>query len=184
MPAKEILIWPDPTLAQRSEPVSVVDDSIKALVQDLLDTMVHEGDSAGLAAPQIGILKRVFIADIPKEHNDGNGTPGPLALINPEFVLKEGHIEWNEACMSIPGENGRVQRSSRVVVNYLDLEGKPQQIEGFDYLAVCLQHEFDHLEGRLWIDYQGPIKQKLVRKKMLKLKQDRAAKPKSKIESL
>jgi peptide deformylase len=170
MGAKEILIWPDPILLKVSEPVESIDDEIRALAQDLIDTMVYEGNAAGLAAPQIGVLKRVFIADIPREHNDGNGTDGPQAFINPEFVLKEGVLEWDESCLSIPNEYGPVKRSSRVIMKYLDLDGKEQEIEGFDYLAGCLQHEFDHLDGKLWIDYQGPIKKNLVKKRMLKLK--------------
>lgn len=170
MGAKEILIWPHPTLSKVSEPVSKVDDEIRALAQDLMDTMVYEGNAAGLAAPQIGVLKRVFIADIPKEHNDGNGTDGPQVFINPEFVLKEGTLQWDESCLSIPGEYGPVKRSHHVLMNYLDLDGNPQQIEGFDYLAGCLQHEFDHLEGKLWIDYQGSLKKNLVKRRMMKIK--------------
>jgi peptide deformylase len=170
MSSREILIWPDPTLAKVSEPVQVFDDSVRALAQDLIDTMVYEGNAAGLAAVQIGVLKRVFIADIPREHNEGNGTDGPQAFVNPEFILKEGVLSWDESCLSIPEEFGPVKRSSRVVMKYQDLEGNHHQVEGFDYLAGCLQHEFDHLEGKLWIDYQGPIKRNLVKKRMIKLK--------------
>lgn len=173
MSAKEVLIWPDPTLSQVSEPIESVDDSIRALAQDLIDTMVYDGNAAGLAAPQIGVLKRMFIADIPKEHNNGNGTDGPQAFINPEFIVKEGVLEWDESCLSIPGEYGPVKRAYRVVMKYLDLNGEAQEIEGVDYLAGCLQHEFDHLEGKLWIDYQGPIKKSFVKKRMIKLKNAR-----------
>src|SRR5688572_33002597 len=141
MGAKEILIWPDPVLSKVSEPVESVDDDIRKLVQDLMETMVYEGNAAGLAAPQIGVLKRVFIADIPKDQNDGNGTDGPQAFINPEIILKEGVLDWDEACLSIPGEFGPVKRANHVIMNYLDVNGQAQQIEGFDYLAGCLQHE-------------------------------------------
>jgi peptide deformylase len=170
MSAKEILIWPDPTLAKVSEPVEIFDDSVRALAQDLIDTMVYEGNAAGLSAPQIGVLKRVFIADIPKEKNDGNGTDGPEAFVNPVFVLKEGVLSWDEACLSIPDEYGPVKRAHHVIMKYQDLDGNHREVEGFDYLAGCLQHEFDHLEGKLWIDYQGPIKRNFVKKRMLKLK--------------
>lgn len=170
MSAKPILIWPDPTLAKISEPVNVVDDEVRSLVKDLIDTMIYEGNAAGLAAPQIGVLKRVFIADIPKEHNNGNGTDGPEAFINPEFILKEGSLEWDESCLSIPGEYGPVKRAYHVVMKYLNTKGEHKEIEGFDYLAGCLQHEYDHLEGKLWIDYQGPIKRNLVKRKMNKIK--------------
>ncbi len=170
MSAKEVLIWPDSNLSKRSAPIEVVDESIRALASDLIATMEYEGNSAGLAAPQIGIHKRIFIVDIPPVDNDGNGTNGPEAFINPEFILKEGTLRWEEACMSIPGERGWITRSSRVIMRYLDLNGQLQEREAFDYLAGCFQHETDHLDGKLWIDYQSPLKRNLVRKKMLKLK--------------
>jgi peptide deformylase len=170
MSAKEILIWPDPTLTKVSEKVEQFDESLRSLAKDLIDTMVYEGNAAGLAAVQIGVLKRVFIADIPKEQNDGNGTDGPEAFVNPEFLLKEGSLSWDESCLSIPDERGPVKRAHRVIMKYQDLDGAFKEIEGIDYLAGCLQHEFDHLEGKLWIDYQGPIKRNLVKKRMNKLK--------------
>lgn len=170
MSAKEILIWPDPILTKISEPVEHFDESVKQLAQDLIDTMVYEGNAAGLAAPQIGVSKRLFIADIPSDQNDGNGTDGPQAFVNPVFVLKEGVMSWDEACLSVPNEYGPVKRASRVIMKYQDLNGEHREVEGFEYLAGCLQHEFDHLEGKLWIDYQGPIKRNLVKKRMIKLK--------------
>jgi peptide deformylase len=170
MSAKEILVWPDPALLKVSERVEKIDESIYALVEDLKATMEYEGNSAGLAAPQIGVHKRVFVVDIPPEDNDGNGTNGPEAFINPEFILKEGKLDWDESCMSIPGERGRVIRSNRVIMRYTDLEGKEREVEAFSYLAGCFQHENDHLDGKLWIDYQSNLKRNLVRKKMLKYK--------------
>jgi peptide deformylase len=170
MSAKEILIWPDPTLAKVSEKVEVFDESLRELAQDLIDTMVYEGNAAGLAAVQIGVLKRVFIADIPPEHNDGNGTNGPEAFVNPEFLFKEGSMSWDEACLSIPDARGPVKRAAHVIMKYQDLDGVFKEVEGFDYLAGCFQHEFDHLQGILWIDHQGPIKRNLVKKRMIKLK--------------
>jgi len=169
MPAKEILIWPDPRLLKVSEPVTKVDDGIRALVQDLKDTMLAVGDSAGLAAPQIGVLKRLFLVNIPPEHNDGNGTNGTEVFINPEFITKEGSFSWEEGCLSIPDLRGTVTRHMRVVMKYLDLEGNEREVEAFDYFAGCLQHENDHLNGKLWIDYQGPQRKDMVRKKMQKL---------------
>jgi peptide deformylase len=170
MIAKEILIWPDTNLSKTSASVDVIDDSIHNLVADLIATMKHEGNSAGLAAPQIGIHKRLFIVDIPPENNNGNGTLGPEVFINPEFILKEGIMHWEEGCMSIPNERGWVTRFSRVIMRYLDLDGMRQEREAFDYLAGCFQHEADHLDGKLWVDYQSPLKRNLIRKKMLKLK--------------
>ncbi len=170
MTAKEVLIWPDPNLSKTSMPIEEVDESIRALASELIATMEYEGNSAGIAAPQIGIHKRIFIAHIPPSDNNGNGTNGPEAFINPEFILKEGDLHWEEGCLSIPGERGWVTRSSRVIMRYLDLNGEQQEKEAFDYLAGCFQHEADHLDGKLWIDYQSPLKRNLVRKKMLKLK--------------
>lgn len=174
MAAKEVLIWPDPALLKVSEHVEKIDDSILALVADLKATMEYEGNSAGLAAPQIGVHKRVFVVDIPPEDNNGNGTNGPEAFINPEFLIKEGKLDWIEACMSIPGESGRVIRSSRVVMRYMDIEGQTREVEATDYLAGCFQHENDHLDGKLWVDYQSALKRNLVRKKMLKQKKQSA----------
>jgi len=172
MPAKEVLIWPDPNLSKISEPVDVVDDDIRALVADLIATMEYEGNSAGLSAPQIGIHKRVFVVDIPPEHNKGNGTNGPEAFINPEIILKEGQFSWEEGCMSIPNERGWVNRAMRIMMRYTTLEGEVKEREAFDYLGGCFQHELDHLNGKLWIDYQTPLKRNIVRKKMLKLKKN------------
>ena len=118
MPARKILIWPDSALAKVSEPVLEIDASIHSLVQDLKDSMVHEGNSAGLAAPQIGVHKRVFVVDIAPEDNDGNGTNGPEAFINPEIIFKTGRLHWEEACMSIPNERGWVTRASQIKMRY------------------------------------------------------------------
>lgn len=170
MTARNVLIWPDPVLTQVSKPVEKVDASIKALVKDMIDSMEKAGNSAGLAAPQIGVSLRVFVANIPPEHNDGNGTNGFEAFINPEFLLKEGEFEWEEGCLSIPGERGRVKRAYRVIMRYLDLEGISHEREALDYLSGCFQHETDHLNGKLWIDYQSSLKKELVRKKMQKLR--------------
>ena len=109
------------------------------------------------------------MVDIAPEHNDGNGTNGPEAFINPEFIRKEGSFSWQEGCLSIPDLRGTVTRHMRVVMKYLDIEGKEREIEAFDYLSGCLQHENDHLDGKLWIDYQSPQRKEMVRKKMQKL---------------
>lgn len=169
MTVRKIRIWPDPVLLQVSKPVEKFDNSLKSLVQDMIESMKDVGNSAGLAAPQIGVHLRLFIADIPSEQNEGNGTLGVEAFANPEFILKEGQFEWEEGCLSIPGERGRVKRAYRVIMRYQDLEGVFHEREAFDYLSGCFQHEADHLNGKLWIDYQSTLKKDLVRKKMLKL---------------
>ncbi len=170
MSPKEIRIWPDSTLTKPSEPITHFDAALRALVRDLIDTMNHEGNAAGLAAPQIGVNKRVFMVDIPPEDNNGNGTNGKQAFINPVFIKKEGKMEWQEACLSVPGEAGYVTRARHVVMRYMDLDGNQQEIDAVDYLAGCLQHETDHLDGKLWVDHQSRLKRELVRKKMLKFK--------------
>ncbi|MBL4818963.1 MAG: peptide deformylase [Deltaproteobacteria bacterium] len=170
MTVRKVHIWPDPVLQSTSESVKQVDDSIRELVQDLIDTMEHVGNSAGLSGPQIGVSKRVFVVDIPAEHNDGNGTDGPEAFINPEIIEKEGQFEWDEGCLSIPEERGKVKRAIRVIMRYQDLNGETQEREAFDYLSGCFQHELDHLNGKLWVDYQSALKRDMIRKKMLKLK--------------
>jgi peptide deformylase len=170
MTVRNLLIWPDPKLTQVSQRVETFDASLKALVQDMIDTMEDVGNSAGLAAPQIGVPIRLFMANIPPEHNDGNGTDGHEVFINPEFILKEGQFEWEEGCLSLPGERGKVKRAYRVIMRYQDLEGTIHEREAFDYLSGCFQHEADHLDGKLWIDYQSSLKKDLVRKKMQKLR--------------
>ena len=169
MAARTILIWPDPNLLKVSEPIDVIDDSIHALVADLIDTMGTE-PSAGIAAPQIGVQKRLFVVDIPPSDNDGNGTNGPEAFINPEILTTEGSFEWQEGCLSIPGERGTVKRFEKVRMRYQNLKGETCEIDAFGYLSGCFQHELDHLNGKLWIDYQSRLKRDMVRKKMMKLK--------------
>lgn len=170
MTVRNILIWPDPLLLKPSEPVVKIDEETKQLVRDLVETMRYYGDSAGLSAPQVGVHKRVFVVDIPPGENDGNGTDGPEAFINPEIVAREGRFEWDEGCMSIPGERGTVKRYDRVVMRYTDIHGQAQEREAFYYLSGAFQHEIDHLNGILWIDYQSRLKKNLVKKRMLKLK--------------
>lgn len=169
MAVKDILIWPDPILKQVAEPVTEFGEELSSIIQDLKDTMEDE-PMAGLAAPQIGISKRVFVIDIPPEHNDGNGTSGPEAFINPEIYLKEGSFSWDEGCMSIPGQRGKVKRAYKVRMRYQNERGEHLDREAFYYLGGCFQHELDHLNGILWVDYQSPIKKNFTMKKMLKLK--------------
>lgn len=171
MTARKVRIWPDPALLQVSKPIEAIDDSVRELFQDMVDTMEETGNAAGLAAPQIGVPLRIFVANIPPESNEGNGTNGFEAFINPEFILKEGEFEWEEGCLSIPGERGKVRRAYRVIMRYLDIQGQVQEREAFDYLSGCFQHEADHLDGKLWIDYQSSMKKEMVRKKMQKLRE-------------
>lgn len=169
MAVKDIVIWPDPVLKKVAQPVSDFGPDLASLIRDLRDTMEME-PMAGLAAPQIGISKRVFIIDIPPEHNEGNGTNGIEVFVNPEIFFKEGSFSWEEGCMSIPGFRGKVTRSYSVKMRYQNELGQYLEREAFYYLSGCFQHELDHLNGLLWIDYQGPLKKEFIKKKMLSLK--------------
>jgi peptide deformylase len=181
MAVKEILIWPNPELLKVSKKVEAVDDSIRALVKDMFDTM-YDYDGVGLAAPQIGVHKRVVVVDIRSYEREHEGEKveipsgeAPLVLINPEFSNKSGELEWEEGCLSVPGETGLVTRAARCTVNYLDLDGKPQTIDAEGLKAVALQHECDHLDGKLFVDYLSRLKRNVIKKKMEKLIAERDA---------
>ena len=181
MAVRDILIWPDPELLKPSAPVAVIDDGLRALVQDLFDTM-YDADGVGLAAPQIGVHKRVVVVDIRAYEREQDGekvaipaSEAPLVLINPKFTLLSGELEWEEGCLSVPGETGLVTRAARCRVQYLDLHGKEQVIDTEGLKSVALQHECDHLDGKLFVDYLSRLKRNVIKKKMLKLLEDRDA---------
>lgn len=171
MALKPILIWPDPILKRVSEPVVDFAQELPSIIKDLTDCMEAFGPMAGLSAPQIGISKRVFIVDIAPEDNDGNGTNGREVFVNPEIIAKEGSFTWDEGCMSIPGLRGKVTRSYNITMRYQNEHGDTLEREAFYYLGGCFQHELDHLNGVLWVDYQNPLKRNMIKKKMLKLKE-------------
>jgi peptide deformylase len=170
MAIKDILIWPDDRLKEISKPIIDFDEELKNIIKDLSDTMDAYGPMAGLSAPQIGILKRVFILDIPPEDNEGNGTNGKEVFINPEIITKEGSFSWSEGCMSIPGLRGQVKRHDKVRLRYQDQNSLIHERDAHYYLSGGFQHELDHLNGILWVDYQSPLKKKFIKKKMLKYK--------------
>lgn len=182
MAARDILIWPNPELMKVSQKVEAIDDGIRALVKDMFDSM-YAADGVGLAAPQIGVHKRVVVIDIRSYDREQpeSGTvevpsgEAPLVLINPEFSQKSGELEWEEGCLSVPGESGMVTRAARCTVKYLDLDGKEQVIEAEGLKSVALQHECDHLEGKLFVDYLSRLKRNVIKKKMLKLIEERQA---------
>ena len=166
----KLLIWPDKKLSAISEPVKSIDDSVKSLIKNLIETMKNEGNSAGIAAPQIGINSRLFVANVHPEQNDGNGTNGTEVFINPEIIEKHGTFSWEEGCLSIPGKKGMVTRFETILLRYINLNGKIKQQKAYAYLSGCFQHELDHLNGKLWINYQSRLKQNLIKRKMLKIK--------------
>ncbi|HEU4566190.1 MAG TPA: peptide deformylase [Gemmatimonadaceae bacterium] len=151
-----------PVLRQETTPVAQVTDELRRLIDDMFETM-YAAKGIGLAAPQIGRLERVAVVDV-----DDN----PFAIINPEIVLREGSQVGEEGCLSIPDIYGDVERAQRVVVRALDRDGKPFEVDATDLLARCLQHEIDHLHGKLFIDYLGFVKRRAVMKKWEKLRGD------------
>ena len=165
----EILTFPDPRLARKSTPITVVDDSIRTLIDDMLETM-YAAEGVGLAAPQVGITKRLIVVDCAQKHDEA-GTlieSQPFAVVNPVVTHKEGSIVWEEGCLSVPEYTDGVERAAKVVVEGLDRDGQPLRIEAENLLAVCLQHEIDHLEGVLFVDRLSRLKQALVKKKLKK----------------
>ena len=165
---RPVLQYPDPTLAKISEPVAEINDDIRALAQDLLDTLTTVG-GVGIAAPQIGVLKRVVVIDVSQEKNDPDLPQDFRVFINPVVTVLDpkGHEE-NEGCLSVPDLRAKVKRPRRVALDALDLDGKPVHIEGEGYYGACMQHETDHLDGKLFIDYLSYLKRSLYDKKIRK----------------
>jgi peptide deformylase len=163
-----ILEFPDPRLRTRAVPVAVVDDGIRRLVDDMLETM-YAAPGVGLAATQVDVHKRVLVVDVSKDQNR------PLAFINPEIVEREGSTEAEEGCLSVPGIfDTLTTRAERIVVRALDREGQPFEIEADGLLSICIQHEMDHLEGKLFVDYLSDLKRTRIRKKLEKDRRERA----------
>ena len=163
MSVRRILLLGDPILRQACDPVTKVDDDVRALVDDLTDTM-YEADGIGLAAPQIGVPLRVFVYDV----REPEGAPG--ALINPAIVEESGQTKEEEGCLSIPDLRELVARAERVVVEGLDRDGREVRLEADGLLSRCLQHEIDHLDGILFIDRVSPLKRKMLLSKWSKRK--------------
>jgi peptide deformylase len=163
MAVREILVYPDPRLKQIAEPVQVVDDSIRQLVEDMAETM-YDAPGVGLAANQIGVLKRVFVIDIAAEDE-----PSDLRIfINPEILELSGTQTWTEGCLSFPGASEEIKRAAQVRVRALDQKGNPFELEAEGLLAVAIQHENDHLDGVLMIDKLNALKRRLLASKLTK----------------
>jgi len=163
-----ILEYPDPRLRQKAEPVSFVDDALRQLVEDLLETM-YAAHGIGLAATQVDIHKRVLVIDVSEPRND------PLVLINPEILSAEGREPFEEGCLSLPGIYDKVQRATKIRVRALGRDGRPFEINAEGLLAVCIQHEMDHLEGQLFVDYLSELKRQLIRKRLQKERRQRSS---------
>ena len=162
-----IRYYGDPVLRQKALPVEAVTGAEKELAQSMLETLYAIPNGVGLAAPQVGVSKRLVVIDVNREDLDSK----PLTLINPEIQTVEGEVVDEEACLSIPDIAADVKRAERVVVSALNLDGERFSIEGEGFLARVLQHEIDHLDGVLFIDRVGGLKRQLLRKKLRKLQQ-------------
>lgn len=171
MAVMEIVLYPDERLETKCEPVDVVDDEIRNLVDDMVETM-YDAPGIGLAAPQVGVLKRITVIDVRpgegEEGKEGAEVNDLRVFINPEIIEREGTIVWEEGCLSIPGVYEKVKRSARVKVRALDRDGNPFELEAEELLAVCLQHEIDHLDGVVFFDHLSHLKRRLALKKYKK----------------
>jgi peptide deformylase len=165
MAKRPILILPDPRLRAVADPVEKIDDGIRQLAKDMLETM-YDAPGIGLAAPQIGEMKRIVVMDLAKEDEPAD----PLVMINPELLsVSEDTVTTEEGCLSIPELYYDVERPAEVTVRYTDLDGNTVEREAKERLAVCVQHELDHLDGVLYIDYLSRLKRDRVLKKFQKL---------------
>jgi peptide deformylase len=178
MAVLEILTYPDKRLALKSTPVEKVDEEIRRLIDDMFETM-YLSDGVGLAAPQVGVTQRIIVVDCaPRPEGEDKETPlkprEPYVVVNPEIVEKSGSIIWEEGCLSVPGYVDEIERAEKVVVRGLGREGEPISIEAEGLLAVCLQHEIDHLEGVLFVDRLSRLKQAMVKKKLKKRAEEEA----------
>ncbi len=161
MAKREILHFPDPRLRNLARPVEEVDDEIRQLVDDMFETM-YDAPGIGLAAIQINVAKRVIVVDVSEDKSE------PLCFINPEILEKEGEETMDEGCLSVPEIYETVTRAEKIRVRALDREGESFEMDADGLLAVCIQHEIDHLEGKLFVDYLSNLKRQRIRKKLEK----------------
>lgn len=162
-----ILEYPDPRLRTKAKPVSRVDDDVRRLIDDMLETM-YDAPGIGLAASQVDVHQRIIVVDVSENRDD------PHAFINPELTLLGGRVETEEGCLSVPGFYEPVTRAEEIRVKALGRDGQPLEMEAQGLLAVCIQHECDHLEGKLFVDYVSNLKRNRIRKKLEKQHRIRA----------
>ncbi|MEY4726758.1 MAG: hypothetical protein RLZ36_1385 [Pseudomonadota bacterium] len=166
MPKLDILRYPDPKLTTVAKPVQEIDARIKTLVADMLETM-YDANGIGLAATQIDVHERVVVIDTSEERDE------PMVLINPEITwMNDERVKGDEGCLSVPGIYDGVERATAVKVKALDLNGKERTIEAEGLLAVCIQHELDHLMGKVFVEYLSPLKRNRIKTKLLKAQRD------------
>ena len=157
----KILEFPDPRLRTKATPVDNVDDALRRLIDDMFET-IYAAPGIGLAATQVDVHKRLLVADVSPDKSD------PHVLINPEIIEKDGVTATDEGCLSVPGYYEEVERAEHIRVRFLDRNGEQREMEAEGLLAVCIQHEMDHLEGKLFVDYLSETKRQRIRKKLEK----------------
>ncbi|MBI4005138.1 MAG: peptide deformylase [Gammaproteobacteria bacterium] len=157
----EVLHFPDTRLRKKAAPVETIDTEIKTLAANMLETMYAER-GIGIAATQVNVQKRVVVIDLSEQHNS------PMYLINPEIIKGEGTEQMQEGCLSVPGYFDLVERAEKITFRYINLDGESIMADADGLLAVCIQHEIDHLNGKLFIDYLSPLKRQRLRKKLEK----------------
>ncbi|MCY7295441.1 peptide deformylase [Alteromonas sp. a30] len=156
-----VLTFPDERLRTVAKPVESVDARIKQIVDDMFETMKEES-GVGLAATQVDIHERIVVMDVSEDQNQ------PYVMINPEITYKEGSVISEEGCLSVPGNYAKVERAAKIKVKALNKEGEEYEFEAEGLLAKCVQHELDHLEGKLFVDYLSPLKRQRIKKKLEK----------------
>jgi peptide deformylase len=162
-----ILEYPDPRLRNKAQPVAVFDAALHRLIDDMLETM-YAAPGIGLAATQVNVHKQLLVLDVSEEKN------APLVLINPKILVHAGSQTYQEGCLSVPGIYADVERADRISVEALDRDGRTLKFDADGLLAVCIQHEMDHLIGKLFVDYLSPLKRELVRRKLEKQRRAQA----------
>jgi len=168
MSIRNIIIEPDPILRKKSTTLETVDDSIRKILDDMLQTM-YNAPGIGLAAVQIGILKRLIVIDVSKKEEEKK----PLFLINPEITYQSEETSiFEEGCLSLPGHFAEIERPAKCKINYIDYHGKKAELEAEGLLSTCVQHEIDHLNGILFIDYLSKLKKDMIIKKLVKQKKE------------
>ena len=161
-----ILEYPDPRLRTKAVPVAEVDATVRRLADDMLETM-YAAKGVGLAASQVDVHKRLLVLDVSDTRDQ------PMAFINPEILEAEGSAPGEEGCLSLPGIYDKLERAARIRVRALDRNGEPFELEADGMLAVCIQHEMDHLEGKLFVDYLSELKRQLIRRRLQKERRQR-----------
>ena len=170
MSVLEIIKYPDPFLKTKAKPVLRIDEEIKRLISDMIDTM-YFAKGIGLAATQVGLNKRIAVLDVPEGENYRKGK-NLIAVINPEITAHEGEVKYEEGCLSVPGFTAEVKRFAKVTVRGLDRAGDYMEIKAEGLFAIALQHEIDHLNGLLFIDRLSKIKRDIIKRKIRKAIED------------